>query len=260
MFEQYLERALLEGKLSNTLLFSGPSAEGKKTALWLAAQLLGKESVETHPDFHPIVPEGKSELHSIESIRHAIDISHSAPYSAIAKVFLIESAERMQPAAANALLKTLEEPVLDSYWILLSERPRELLPTILSRCMKFTAQPRDSLPETPEFQEAKTLLLSILETKPTYPHLFLILERIGQLMEEKDPAPLLIALAQAFRDLERTNRAGRWQEAFERTKLGVERNIKLTTCLENFFLSQDLKKDVDTDNRGATLRPSCPGD
>jgi hypothetical protein len=237
MFEQYLEKALFEGKLSNTLLFSGPSAQGKKTALWLAAQLLNKESVETHPDFHSIVPEGKSELHSIESIRNAIDISHSAPYSATAKVFLLESAERMQPAAANALLKTLEEPVLDSYWILLSERPREMLPTVLSRCMKLTAQSRDVLPETPEFQEARALLLSILETKPTYPNLFLILERIGQLMEEKDPAPLWILLAQAFRELERTHRAGHWQEAFERARLGLERNIKLVTCLETFFIA-----------------------
>lgn len=237
MFEEYLKKALSEDKLPNTLLFSGPQTQGKKTALWLASVLLKTERLETHPDFHSIVPEGKSGLHSIESIRNAIDVSHSAPFSAPAKVFLIESAESMQPAAANALLKTLEEPVLDSYWILLSERPQEMLPTILSRCARLSSQPQDFQPETPEFQEAKTLLLFLLSDKPSYPKLFLTLERIAELMEEKDPAPLFTALAYAMRDLERINQAGCWQEAFDRAKLGLERNIKLATCLENFFLS-----------------------
>ena len=161
MFEEILKKALLQEKLPNTLLLSGPRAEGKKTALWLSTQLLKATALETHPDFHLLAPEGKGGLHSIEAIRNAIDISHSAPYSAPAKVFLIESAESMQPVAANALLKTLEEPVLDSYWILLSERPQEILPTILSRCSKFSSQPQDFQPDTPEFQEAKTLLLAL---------------------------------------------------------------------------------------------------
>jgi DNA polymerase III delta prime subunit len=237
MFEEYLKKALSEEKLPNTLLFSGPEMQGKKTALWLASQLLKREHVEAHPDFHLIAPEGKSGLHSIDSLRNAIDVSHSAPYSAPAKVFLIESAESMQPAAANALLKTLEEPVLDSYWILLSERQQEILPTIVSRCARLSFQTNDVQPETPEFQEAVGLLRSLLHEKPTYPKLFLTLERIGELMEEKDPTPLFTALVYALRDLEYKNEISRWQEAFEQARLGVERNIKLATCLEYFFLS-----------------------
>jgi len=239
MFEAYLKKALAEKKLPNTLLLSGSEALGKKTALWLSSELLQTKRVDTHPDFHSIVPEGKSSLHSIESIRTAIDTSHGAPYSAPVKVFLIESAERMQPAAANALLKTLEEPVLDSYWILLSERPQEMLPTILSRCAKLSAQAEDFQPVTSEFQEAKELLLFLVESRPSYPKLSQVLEKIGELMEEKDPAPLFTALAYAFRELERKNKAGHWQEAFEQARQGLERNIKLATCLEFFFLYRE---------------------
>ena len=238
MFDEYLKKALAEGKLPNTLLLSGSTIEGKKAAHWLASELLRAARFETHPDFHLLVPEGKSDLHSIESIRDAIDVSHSAPYSALVKVFLIESADRMQPAAANALLKTLEEPVLDSYWILLSERPQEILPTILSRCSKLSARGSDVEPSAPPFQEAKKLLLSLLDGKISYPKLFQTLEKIGELMEENDTAPLFIALAGGLRDLERKGSAGRWQEAFEQARLGVERNIKLATCLEYFFLNR----------------------
>jgi DNA polymerase-3 subunit delta' len=234
MLEEYLKKALAENKLPNTMLFSG---SGKKTALWLAATLLKTDRLEHHPDYHPLVPEGKAGLHPIETIRNAIGISHSAPFSAPAKVFLIESAESMQPASANALLKTLEEPVLDSYWILLSERPQEILPTILSRCAKLSFQSQESEPQTPEYQESKAILLSLINERPSYPKLFLSLERVGDLMEEKDPAPLFVLLAHAFRDLEFKGLGRSWQEPFEQARLGVERNIKLATCLENFFLS-----------------------
>jgi hypothetical protein len=87
-------------------------------------------------------------------------------------------------------------------------------------------------PDTPEFQEAKTLILSLLETPLSYPKLSLVLERVDSLMEGKDPITLLIALAHAFR-----GREAHWQEALEQTRLGVERNIKLSTCLEYLFLS-----------------------
>ena len=228
MSQQYLEKALELGKLPNTLLLAE-----KKTALWLASKLLKAKTVETHPDFHPLIPDG---LHSIESIRSAIDISHRAPYSAPAKVFLIEAAEKMQPAAANALLKTLEEPHLDSYWILVSQKPQEILPTILSRCAKPRSTSQNGEPTTTEFQEAKKLLHYLIEEKPSYPLLFQTLEKINALMEEKDPAPLFIALAEGYLSLERKGPLGPWQEAFEEARLGVERNIKLSTCLEFFFL------------------------
>ena len=57
------------------------------------------------------------------------------------KVFVIEEAERMNPAAQNALLKTLEEPLADTVFILISDREDELLDTIRSRCRVVRLEP-----------------------------------------------------------------------------------------------------------------------
>jgi len=232
MCEAYLKKALLEKKLPNTLLFSGLAQQTKEMAFWLASELLKTQKPAVHPDFHWVIPESKGGLHSIEAIRQSIHFSHASPYSASVKVLLIEAAENMQPAAANALLKTLEEPLLDSYWILLSERPQEMLPTVLSRCAKFYISSSEIEPSSSEFQEAKMLLLGLLETSFSYPKLFSVLEKVETLMEDQDSMPLLIALAHAFRD-----RDSNWHEALEQARLGIERNIKLFTCLEFLFLS-----------------------
>jgi hypothetical protein len=112
-----------------------------------------------------------------------------------------------------------------------------MLPTILSRCAMVSFQVQDVQPTTPEFQEAKTLLLSLVRERPSYPKLFLALEKIGELMEQQDPAPLFTALMYAFRDLEFEGKGGQWQEPFEQVRVAVARNIKLTSCLEYFFLT-----------------------
>jgi len=206
---EYLKKALAENQLPNTLLFVG--AEGKQAALELADTLRCAKT-----DLHVLVPEGK--LHSIESIRQSIDISHSAPFESPCKVFIIEAAEHMQPAAANALLKTLEEPVLDSYWILLATHPAELLPTIVSRCSKVVFQG-----SAPPLNQA---ILDLLTHRPSYPQLSAILEKI----EEDDN--VFATIAHHFRDTD----PDLWEEALEEARLGYERNIKIFTCLETFFL------------------------
>lgn len=146
----YLQKAVHENRLPHALLFTGPSGIGKGLfARRLAAHLLASswERIETenHPDLHVIRPEGKSGFHAIETLRKMMDAEHIAPYEASHKVFLLEHAERMQPASANALLKTLEEPTVDTTFILLCDSLQEILPTILSRCAIVQFQP---LPET----------------------------------------------------------------------------------------------------------------
>ncbi len=144
--KSYLKKALQENQLPQTLLFSGPDGVGKALfAKTLAAHLLKsyfhRVEKENHPDLHVVKPEGKSGLFSIDTLREMIGIGHSAPFESIAKVFILEDAERMQPAAANAILKTLEEPALDATFILISRAPQEMIPTILSRCVQLSFQP-----------------------------------------------------------------------------------------------------------------------
>lgn len=214
----YLSKAVSDQKLPHALLFAGPAGVGKSLfAIALSAILLrsnrGRIESETHPDFHPIRPEGKTGLHSIDSLRLLIDEVHKAPFESSGKVFLIYDAERMQTASANAMLKTLEEPNPDTTIIMLSEQPNELLPTILSRCVDlfFKPIPEDAIalflkskgfPEHLAKRSQGSLgkaiqmgtqppiekpLLSLLSQKLSYPKRLQQLEKIEASMEDEDP-------------------------------------------------------------------------
>lgn len=287
--KEYLEKALALKQLPNTLLFAGPDGIGKKKlALALASHLL-QAAATHHPDFYLLTPEGKSGLHSIESFRKAIENMRETPFQAPVKCFVIDAAERMQPAAANALLKTLEEPTPDSYFFLISAEPEAILPTIVSRCARLNGQPllisqietilsAHNLPphfakmaqgsaakaielaQHPELEEARKLLFSLLGSPPAYPNLSASLEQISRLLETEDPlerhgraAYLFTSIALYFRDQELKRLAptspllyfpeiplsaipAHWEEDLEDARLGFERNLKLSTCLEAFFL------------------------
>ena len=97
-----------------------------------------------HPDVHVLQPaamdesdEGdakKSGWISVEKVRHAIDFVQLTSHRNGLRIVLIHPAEAMQAGAANALLKTLEEPPANSLLILVSHQAAKLMPTILSRC------------------------------------------------------------------------------------------------------------------------------
>lgn len=215
----YFERAIRENRLPQTMLFSGIDGIGKSLVAKAIAEYLLKTSlhrIETgnHPDFHLVSPEGKSGLYAIDTIRAVIDKEHAAPFEAPHKVFILENAERMQPASANALLKTLEEPSQDSTFILLSNAPQEILPTILSRCVHLAFQP---LPEeaiaslltkkehpahfakwahgsagrafelavNPELEQQRKILFQILSKKGSYLETAPLIDQLETLIEEK---------------------------------------------------------------------------
>jgi DNA polymerase-3 subunit delta' len=126
----------------NTLLFTGPDGVGKSLfALALAELLMGPQHAPklaslNHPDLRIYRPEGKSSIHTMESMRALIDEVALPPFEAPVKVFILHDAHQMLPYSSNALLKTLEEPSLHSYFILLTSSPDAILPTIASRCRK----------------------------------------------------------------------------------------------------------------------------
>lgn len=93
---------------------------------------------ECHPDVLYIKPEETAKSIKIETIRDLQQQIYLAPQYGDARFVLIEAADKMNDSAANALLKILEEPPSHSYFILLAEQISRLLPTILSRCQKYT--------------------------------------------------------------------------------------------------------------------------
>jgi DNA polymerase III subunit delta' len=88
---------------------------------------------------------------AIDRVRTLIEFAALTSHRQRAKVAIIAPAERMNPSASNALLKTLEEPQPGTYLILVSSEPARLAPTIVSRCRKLPA-PR------PTVDEARTWL------------------------------------------------------------------------------------------------------
>jgi DNA polymerase-3 subunit delta' len=161
-----LWRALRNNRLAHAYLFSGPEGVGKRLlALALVRTIFCAEQRacgecpacrkvdhHNHPDLHILEPDGNSI--KIEQIRNLQRDLNLRPYEATRKVCLIEAAEAMTVGAANALLKTLEEPRGDTLLILLSSHPQRLLETIRSRCqpLVFTRQPLELMCDTLQTQ------------------------------------------------------------------------------------------------------------
>ncbi len=131
-----------EGRLPHGLLIRGYEGWGEVLfAEALARQLLALKTdavlkTVAHPDLKWIEPDGA--VIKVDAIRELVTFATGTKQAAPCKVAVIESAELMNAAAANALLKTLEEPPPDTYLILSSARPAQLLPTIISRCQAVT--------------------------------------------------------------------------------------------------------------------------
>jgi DNA polymerase III subunit delta' len=139
---EYLRRAYEQNRLAHAYLISGPPGSGKKQ---LAAELASLANGTRVSDVFSAKareifvaqPESKSRRIVIEQIR---DLEHALQMRAAngrRKVAIISDADRLQPQAANAFLKTLEEPPENSMLLLLSALPEALPETILSRCIEI---------------------------------------------------------------------------------------------------------------------------
>lgn len=141
-FERLVE-ARKAGRLAHAYLLAGPPGSGCE---WLAGQLaatiLGTkpEDVSSHPDFHVAAPESKSRRIVTDQIRELEQALHMKPLAGGHKVAVIHDADRLQPQAANAFLKTLEEPPSGSHILLTTTLRDAVLTTILSRCITVPLQ------------------------------------------------------------------------------------------------------------------------
>lgn len=139
---QLIDRAIQENRLAHALLIHGQNLKQVES---FAYELTGKlidvrhsdDGVEWHPDVFSVRPSKKSRIISVDDTRELIrNIQHS-PQKGDRKVALIYEVDRLNASAANAFLKTLEEPPLNTTILLLTTRPYSLLATIRSRCQLF---------------------------------------------------------------------------------------------------------------------------
>ncbi len=135
-----LRTALEAGRLPHALLLSAyPGWGAAALGEWLALTVIAVQGTPearrlAHPDLRWLAPE--KGVIAVDAIRRLRDFSVGAPQMAPAKAVVLEDADRMNVNAANALLKTLEEPSANTHLILTSQRAGALPPTIRSRCQK----------------------------------------------------------------------------------------------------------------------------
>ena len=168
-----LRRHLAVSRVPNAMLFAGTGGVGKRLfALELAKAFLCRNKTKddacgecpackraeqfefpktddkdahkkvvfsNHADVGTVIPYNRNIL--VDAIRDLEREAYFRPYEGTARFFLIDDADKMNDAAANALLKTLEEPASTSHIILISSRPDTLLPTIRSRCQTVRFAP-----------------------------------------------------------------------------------------------------------------------
>lgn len=131
-------KAKLVAGLSDTLLCKQPTPKGACNK----CQSCHLRLAGNHPDFY--VLESEKQL-GVDKIREGITKLSGTAQMGGNKVLVIPVADSMTEAAANALLKTLEEPTNNTYLLLITDSPNGIMPTILSRCEKHTL----GLPDVP---------------------------------------------------------------------------------------------------------------
>ena len=154
-----LQRSLQRRRLGHAYLFSGGDLQQLESLARSLAKTLNchqaakpgsvatdccdacescrKIDAETHGDIHWVRPESKSRIVSVDQMRDLMHAIQLKPNDAEYKVAVITAADRLNAQAANAFLKTLEEPPAKCVLILLTTEPGRILETIISRCLRL---------------------------------------------------------------------------------------------------------------------------
>jgi DNA polymerase-3 subunit delta' len=166
----FLRRAHENKRLAHAYLISGPTGSGKReVAAELANVVNGTEAADVFSskarEIFVAEPESKSRRILIEQIRELEHGLQMRGGEGRRKVAIIAEADRLQPQAANAFLKTLEEPPSNSLLLLLSALPEALPDTIVSRCISIPLAPNGEEIELPERKELVELLRNAAREK-----------------------------------------------------------------------------------------------
>lgn len=150
---EFLRASVRQGRVSHAYLFTGPAGSNKTLAAYALAQAVlcpkgpagprggqcgacdacSRVMRKKHPDVRYFAPEGANG-YLVDQVRDIVADTSLAPIQAQKKVYILDRADLLGTAAANAFLKTLEEPPADVLLVLLGRTCESVLPTIVSRC------------------------------------------------------------------------------------------------------------------------------
>ena len=139
------------GELHHAIVLHGPSpATLRETAMSIAKTIeclngttgddctsCRRVEQRLHPDVHFVEVGGERKMISVEQVREVVNAAMMRPYEGRGKVFIIDPADALSAGGSNSMLKTLEEPPRDTYFVLLTRSYDLLLPTIRSRCQQI---------------------------------------------------------------------------------------------------------------------------
>ncbi len=198
-----LRRSLERGRLGHAYLFSGESAPllervARELAMTVNCTTPSERSPTgspvaacgtcsscrriregLHPDVYWLRAESKSRIVRVEQVRDLLHAVQLKPTEAAFKVGVIVGADRLNPQAANAFLKTLEEPPRCSLLILLSTEPERLLETIVSRCLRLVF-PSELSPTPAQLGWLRSLSAGMQTPPKSLLHRYLLLDGLLQ--------------------------------------------------------------------------------
>ena len=262
-----LQSHIRNGNVRHAYLFTGPDGVGRRTLALRFAQALVCENppskgeacgkcrncrqIErmTHPDLAIVRREEGSSVIKVEQVRALERLLSLSPLSAPYRIGLLLDFERANPAAANALLKTLEEPPPSAILLLTAESAEALLPTVVSRCEVVRLRPVPTTKIAAALQkrlglteEGAVALAQISGGRPGYA---LALHKHPELLEERREALDSLWEMVAADRIERFARAAEW--AKDRRVLS-----KILTYWLSFW------RDVLVRSAGAEILPANP--
>lgn len=185
-----LETARRDGRLAHAYLVSCRDLPPLREFIFSAAGMIlgcAPDKVEKHPDFHLLQPESKSRRIVIDQIRELERVLHQSPTVAEgARVAVIFEADRLVEAAANAFLKTLEEPLPSTHIFLASALPEAMLSTILSRCIEVPLRTPGDRAASPREKAVRDMASRLLDPAhpPDLPAVFVAVRQFRELLAE----------------------------------------------------------------------------
>ena len=201
--EPMLAAQVRSGQLAHAYIFSGQ--DSLEQAISLAAKLnCGEDNgpcgscpvclniaAGSYPDCHLIEPDRGS--HRLEGMKALALQAQLSAANGGWKVFILSQADKISDEAANNLLKLLEEPPPGTIFILLSDQPEQLLPTIRSRCQLFVLDNgfvrQDSSADVKMIKEAKQLLMAMPKM-----HIYEVLLKSREREKREDQRAYLLSL------------------------------------------------------------------